>query len=135
MKKKIIIISCLLLISSLAAFFFAACDKDTDCYVEVTVIDQNTNLPISGALVTIDIDNSYVSAEGYTNANGRFDAVFKAPAIFNVVARYETGYDDIYTPEEWYCYREGHNTIRLKEGEVVKTTVIVESTVHQEMRN
>ena len=118
----------------LSAFFFGACDKDTNCYVEITVIDEITNLPVKGANVKIDIDNSYVNAEGVTNAAGRFDAVFSAPAIFNVAVKYETGYDDTYTPDVFYCYRKGNNTIRLKEGETVKSTVILEEAIIAEYR-
>lgn len=134
MKKKILILSCLLLISGLAGIFFAACDKDTNCYVEITVVDEVTKKPVKGVFVKIDIDDSYISAEGYTNVDGRFDTVFSAPAIFNVVAKYETGYDEIYTREDFYCYRKGSNTIRLKEGEVVRSTVNLESEIIIEPR-
>ncbi len=134
MKKKILSFTLLILMGGLSAFFFGACDKDTNCYVEITVIDEITNLPVKGANVKIDIDNSYVNAEGVTNAAGRFDAVFSAPAIFNVAVKYETGYDDTYTPDVFYCYRKGNNTIRLKEGETVKSTVILEEAIIAEYR-
>lgn len=134
MKKKILSLTLLILMGGLSAFFFGACDKDTNCYVEITVIDEITNLPVKGANVKIDIDNSYVNAEGVTNAAGRFDAVFSAPAIFNVAVKYETGYDDTYTPDVFYCYRKGNNTIRLKEGETVKSTVILEEAIIAEYR-
>lgn len=134
MKKKILSLTLFVLIGGLSAFFFGACDKDTNCYVEITVIDEITGQPVKGANVKIDIDNSYVNAEGVTNAAGRFDAVFSAPAIFNVAVKYETGYDDTYTPDIFYCYRKGNNTIRLKEGETVKSTVILESEIIAEYR-
>ncbi len=129
MKKKILALTCILLMSGLSAFFFGACDKDTNCYVEITVIDEITKLPVKNAYVKIDIDSSYINAQGYTNAAGRFDAVFSAPAIFNVSVKYETGYDETYTPDVFFCYRKGNNTIRLKEGETVKSTVILESPI------
>lgn len=136
MKKKILVIACLVIMGGLSTFFFAACDKDTNCYVEITVIDEATKAPMKDVFVKIDIDSSYVSAQGFTNAAGRFDTVFKAPAIFNVAATYETGYDDtVYTRDVWYCYRKGNNTIRLKEGEVVTSTVILESEIHREYRH
>ena len=135
MKKKILSFTLLILMGGLSAFFFGACDKDTNCYVEITVIDEITNLPVKGANVKIDIDNSYVNAEGVTNAAGRFDAVFSAPAIFNVAVKYETGYDDTYTPDVFYCYRKGNNTIRLKEGVTVKSTVILEEAIIAEYRS
>jgi len=134
MKKKNFILACLILMGGLSSFFFGSCDKDTNCYVEVTVIDEVTKKPVKNVFVKIDIDNSYVNAEGYTNAAGRFDAEFSAPALFNVSATYETGYDETYTPDAFYCYRKGNNTIRLKEGEVVKCTVILEEPVIIEYR-
>ena len=82
MNKKIFAAICLLLIGGLSIFFFNACDKDTNCYVEITVVDEVTKKPVKNAFVKIDIDSSYVSREGYTNANGRFDTQFDAPAIF-----------------------------------------------------
>ncbi|MBP5516609.1 MAG: hypothetical protein J6X86_06650 [Bacteroidales bacterium] len=135
MKKKILIIACLVLMGGFSAFFFGACDKDTDCYVEITVVDEVTKKPVKDVFVKIDIDSSYVSSEGYTDANGMFKTSFKAPAIFNVSAKYETGYDSVYTRDVFYCYRKGNNTIRLKEGEVVKATVNLESTIIREYRN
>lgn len=135
MKKKILALTCLLLIGGLSAFFFGACDKDTNCYVEVTVIDEITKLPVKGANVKIDIDNSYVNAEGITDAAGQFKTQFSAPAIFNVAVTYETGYDETYTPDIFYCYRKGNNTIRLKEGETVYCTVNLEAAVIAEYRN
>ncbi len=134
MKKKNFILACLVLIGGFSAFFFGACDKDTNCYVEVTVLDEATKTPVKDVFVKIDIDSSYISAQGYTNAEGRFDTVFSAPAIFSVAAKYETGYDSIFTPEMFYCYRKGNSTIRLKEGEVVTATVILESEILREYR-
>lgn len=134
MKKKFLFLFCLALIGGLSAIFFCACDKDTNCYVEVTVLDEVTKKPVKDVFVKIDINSSYVNAEGYTNADGRFDAVFDAPAIFNVNATYETGYDSVYTPDLFYCYRKGSNTIRLKEGEVVQSTVNLEKEIIREYR-
>lgn len=135
MKKNFLALVCLILISGFSVFFFSACDKDTNCYVEVTVLDETTKAPIPGAFVKIDIDSSYINAQGYTNASGRFDTLFAAPAIFNVVAIYETGYDSIYTKDQFYCYRKGSNTIRLKEGEIVTSTVNVGSEINREYRH
>lgn len=134
MKKKIFAIACLILTIALSTILFDSCDKDTNCYVEVTVVDETTLAPISGAFVKIDIDSSYINAQGITNAAGRFDAVFAAPAIFNVNVTYEDGYDETHTPAEYYCYRTGSNTIKLKEGDTVAVTVNVEAYVHKEFR-
>lgn len=132
MKKKILVLAALLLMGGVSAFFFGACDKDTNCYVEITVNDEVTKLPVQGVFVKIDIDSSYISAQGYTNAMGRFDTVFSAPAIFNVSAKYHTGYDTV-NGAVFYCYRKGNNTVRLKEGETVQATINLESTVIQEL--
>lgn len=134
MKKKILTFIGLFLISGLSAAFFSACDDDTNCYVRVNVIDEETKKPVSNVFVKIDIDSSYVSAEGLTNVQGQFFAQFTAPAIYNVSAKYETGYDSMYTIDQFYCYRKGNNTIRLKEGDTVETTVILESEIVREYR-
>lgn len=137
MKKKILALTLTLLIGGMSAILFHACDKDTNCYVHVTVLDEVTKEPLSGVFVKIDIDSSYVSREGYTDARGVFvpEEPFTAPAIFYVNATYETGYDDsIYTAAEFFCYRKGSNTIRLVEGDTVYCTVNVEETINRDVR-
>ncbi|MCF0212333.1 MAG: hypothetical protein HUK17_05510 [Bacteroidales bacterium] len=134
MKKKILALALTILIGGMSAVLFNACDKDTNCYVQVTVLDQASNKPVKDVFVKIDIDSSYVKAEGKTDMFGIFNATFAAPAIFNVSATLETGYDSIYTPDIYYCYRTGSNTIRLKEGDTVFSTVILENTIHTEYR-
>ena len=135
MKKKILAIACFVLMGGLSAFFFGACDKDTTCYVQITVVDEITKQPVSGAIVKIlDVDTSFGNTYGITSANGVFETQFSAPAILNVTAEYETGYDELYTPEFFYCYRKGKNTIRLKEGETVTTTINLEKDVIRDQR-
>ena len=135
MKKKILTLVCLALIGGLSIFSISACDKDTNCYVRITVVDEVTHAPMKGVFVKIDIDSSYINAQGYTDAAGHFDATFTAPAIFNVAAKYETGYDSIYTRELFFCYRKGNNTIRLKEGDTVFSTVNLETEIYRDYRN
>ena len=135
MKKKIFALALMLLIGGLSVIFFNACDKDTNCYVKVTVLYEVTKTPVSGAFVKIDIDSSYVSSQGTTGPDGTFNTFFSAPAIFNVNVTYETGYDNEYTPDLYYCYRKGSNTIRLKEGDTVFCTVNLEKTVYIEQRH
>ena len=54
MKKKILPILGILLISTLSAIAFSSCEKDTFCYLEVTVLDsKNNNLPAPGAWVKV----------------------------------------------------------------------------------
>ena len=54
MKKKILPLFGLLLISVLSTVAFTSCDKDTWCYLEVTVLDsKNNNQPAAGAWVKV----------------------------------------------------------------------------------
>lgn len=135
MKKKIFALVCLVLIGGFSIFSIASCDKDTNCYVHVTVVDEVTHAPVKGVFVKIDIDSSYVNAQGFTDANGVFETTFAAPAIYNVAAKYETGYDSVYTRDLFYCYRKGNNTIRLKEGDTVFSTVNLETEIIREYKN
>lgn len=127
MKKKHLLIGGLLLISVLSACIFSACDKDTWCYLEVTVIDQQTETPIPGAYVRISMDGT-VDDRGITNDNGIYSTKFAAPAIFNVQAR--TIYIDTLNPQVPY-FRQGIKSVRLKEGETVQVTTVVENGVHR----
>lgn len=135
MKKKTWLSALFAVTCAISIFFFASCDKDTRCYVKISVIDEETKAPISGAIVKIDIESSAIAAEGTSDHNGEFYASFAAPAIFEVKVTYEDGYDEeLYRPDFFYCYREGTNTIRLVEGDTVKSTVIVSSEVKRVQR-
>lgn len=129
MKKKSLRLAGLLLISALSLFSFVSCDKDTYCYLDVTVIDITNNKPIPNAVVKVDMNGSSIFDEGTTDANGQYSTKFAAPAIFNVVAK-------LYVPDEnnptVLYYRQGVKSIRLKEGEHVETTVIVETDLHRD---
>ena len=46
MKKKILFASAMLFFSILPLAFFTSCDKDTNSYLEVSVTDEATKLPI-----------------------------------------------------------------------------------------
>lgn len=133
MKKKSLSVFGFLLISLLSCTVFTSCDKDTWCYVDVTVLDaKNNNEPSPGAWVKIqyvkkndaDPQNNVVgtiSDTGQCNANGIYQTKFAAPAIFTVTARI----DEPDTLNNKYYYREGEKTVRLKEGEAVPVTVKV----------
>ena len=123
MKKSLLITLSALVISAFAAVIFTSCDKETDSTVMVVVIDEETNQPFQGVGVKIAKDNSEVNVEGVTDANGHFKATFKAPAIFDVIATYETGMSDPTTGERFY--RQGKNSVRLVDGETVECRVIV----------
>lgn len=114
MKKKLLLIPALLFISLLSSTLFSACDKDTNCYLDVLVLDEATRNPISGATVRINQEHGDVQGEGVTGADGIFSTHFSSPAILNVTAelQLETG-----------GKRRGQTTIRIKDGETVTATV------------
>ena len=133
MKKKVLSTIGILFISLLSTVAFTSCDKDTWCYLDVTVLDsRNKNVPASGAWVKVqyvktneaDPQNNVVgtiSDTGQCNVNGVYSTKFAAPAIFTVTAR-------IHEPDTLnnkYYYREGERSVRLKPGEIVTTTVKV----------
>ncbi len=132
MKKKCLPFIGILLISALSAIAFSACDKDTWCYLDVTVIDSKyNNAPAAGAWVKTqyvkknDADpmNNIVgtiSDTGQCNENGIYRTRFAAPAIFTIIARVDD--PDTINVNKHY-YREGEKSVRLKEGEVVTATV------------
>jgi hypothetical protein len=135
MKKKIFLIAALFLMGGLSICFLNSCDKDTTCRVNISVIDEGTRMPMAGVFVRfLDIDTSFGITEGLTNDAGIFATEFKAPAILNVQATFETGYDEIITPDRYYCHRDGSNTVRLKEGETVEATIVLESDIIQDLR-
>jgi hypothetical protein len=131
MKKKTLPILGLLFISALSFLSFGSCEKDTKCYIEVTVLDsRKDNQPAPGAWVKIqyvknseDDTNSNVvgtiSDTGQCDASGVYKTRFAAPAIFTVVARV----DEPDTLNNRFYYREGEKSVRLKESETVSTTV------------
>lgn len=133
MKKKILPLFGLLLISVLSTVAFSSCDKDTWCYLEVTVLDsKNNNQPAAGAWVKVQYvkyneDDPASSVVGTISDTTQCDnsgvakTKFAAPAIFTIMARI----DEPDTLNHKYYYRQGMRTVRLKEGEVVTSTVKV----------
>jgi len=133
MKKKVLPFIGILFISLLSTVAFSSCDKDTWCYLDVTVLDsRNNNAPAPGAWVKIqyvktneaDPQNNItgtISDTGQCDANGVYSTKFAAPAIFTVLARI----DEPDTLNNKFYYREGERSIRLKPSEVVTTTVKV----------
>jgi hypothetical protein len=133
MKKKALPLLGLLLISALSTALFSSCDKDTFCYLDVTVLDsKNNNLPASGAWVKIqyvknneeDPQNNVVGTiadTGQCDMSGVYKTKFAAPAIFTIMARI----DEPDTLNNKKYYRQGERTVRLKEGETVTSTVKV----------
>ena len=85
--------------------------------------------------VKIYAEKGEIESSGTTDAAGNFFTEFKAPAIFNVKATYETGYDTIqWFVDKWYCYREGTNSLKLREGDTVFSTVTLEAEIHHQPR-
>jgi len=127
MKKNRLLWGGLLLISVLSAFTFSACDKDTWCYLEVFVEDQMTGKAAPDAHLLIGMDGTLADT-GITNANGIYTTKFAAPAILNVKARLT--HIDTLNPNVPY-FRQGIKSVRLKEGETVQVTAVVEKDLHR----
>ncbi|MCQ2273402.1 MAG: hypothetical protein MJZ86_01265 [Bacteroidales bacterium] len=134
MKKKSLFLIGALLLSALSTMFFTSCDKDTWCYIDVTVLDpKNDNAPAGGAWVKIqyvkenesDPNNPVtgtIADTGQCDSHGIYKTKFAAPAIFTIAARIDE--PDTLNFNKPY-YREGEKSIRLKEGETVYATVKV----------
>ena len=129
MKKKSIFVAAALLVSVLSNATLASCDKDTLCYVKVKVVDEaNNNAPVKGAYVKIDNNGSSVYKEGTTNDNGIFQTDFPAPAIFDVNVVDSAVWDTNYN--KFMGYRTGTATFKLKTGETVDVTVVLDDKVN-----
>lgn len=138
MKKKTFHFFGILLISVLSTLTFSSCDKDTWCYIDVTVVDsKNNDMPAPGAWVKIQYVKTSaadtttevtgtISDTGQCNAQGVYSTKFAAPAIFTIKARI----DEPDTLNNRPYYREGEKSIRLKEGETVTATVKVIGEKH-----
>ncbi|MBP5527817.1 MAG: carboxypeptidase regulatory-like domain-containing protein [Bacteroidales bacterium] len=124
MKKKINRLCLLLFISLLPTVLFISCDKDTNCYLDVIVIDEATKNPLSG--VTVELyqnncdENEYNYRRGVTDAKGNFSTFFEAPGIFSIKATLNL---------EEGGYRQGNGTVRTVEGETKTATVVLSSHV------
>ncbi len=121
MKKRGLLIASALLISTLTGMFITSCDKDTNSYLHVTVVDEtDKSKTFEGAEVKVDMNGSAVKREGLTDANGEFFTSFPAPAVFNVQAIYEIAEQSNSTTK---VYREGKGSARLKDGDTAYVTV------------
>ena len=137
MKKKNLFLLGALLISALSTFLFTSCDKDTWCYIDVTVVDPlDSNKVAPNAWVKIqyvkenETDPSQSSVgtiadTGQCDANGIYKTKFAAPAIMTVQARINVP-DDL---NNKFYYRQGEKSVRIKSGETVTTTVKVDGPV------
>lgn len=121
MKKKILSFFALLAFSILPMTLFTACDKDTNCYLDVYVVDEATKNPISGAVIKISQDNGgNVRDEGFTDKNGHCKKKFSAPAIINIEATLAVAGG----------VRRGETSVRLQEGETINAKIALTSQIH-----
>ena len=125
MKKKIHSLFLLLFISLLPTAIFTSCDKDTNSYLDVLVIDETTQKPSKGVTVEVYQNNcdpsDYNYKTGVTNAEGIFSTYFEAPGIFSVKAslNMENG-----------GQRRGTGTVRVLEGDTKTVEVILGRDIH-----
>ena len=125
MKKKSLKIVCTLFISLLATTFFYSCDKDTDCYVKVTTIDAQSGKPLSGTYVSLE-QKGNIYAQEITDADGVCTLTLSAPALMNVVAKYEYKADGL--PTNKFFYHKGETAVRLADGETKEVTIQIDRT-------
>lgn len=114
MNKKVTLLSLILFISMLSMSLFSSCDKDTNCYLDVLVVDETTRAPISGVQIVISQDGGAVHDEGVTNGEGIYSTHFNAPAILKINATLDMGNSG---------ERRGSGAVRLIEGEVKTVTI------------
>ncbi len=116
MNKKRILFPALLFISLLTAAVFSACDKDTNCYLDVLVVEEGTRTPVSNVNITITQEQGSINVEGITGADGKFSTHFPAPAILTVNA-------SLLVDPENNGHRDGSTTVRTADGETVTAIV------------
>ena len=121
MKKKSLILVCLLLFSGLSMLTFSSCDKDTDSYLHVTVVNGNSTSPISNVSIEVYPEGGNIKKHtGKTDVNGEYMTSFKAPSIVTINAKYIV--EDLCT-ENQTAYRKTTSSARLKEGEIVELII------------
>ena len=86
MRKNLFSASVLLvLFLGLIVLFGSSCRKNTTCIANVTVLDNATSLPVSGALVRIDYPTGKLqSGQGTTDGNGKVSIKFQYEAVLDV---------------------------------------------------
>ena len=124
MKKNVLKACLFLFFSVLTMGLFSGCDSDTNSYLDVLVLDETTRNPVPG--VTVELyqrncdESDYNYQKGTTNDEGIFSTYFGAPAILSIRAT---------LPLESGGYRKGEGTVRLIEGDLKTTEVILESQI------
>ncbi|MBO4587036.1 MAG: hypothetical protein J5677_04385 [Bacteroidales bacterium] len=135
MKKKNLFLSALLFFSILPLTLFTSCDKDTNCYLDIKVVDETSVNPISGETiggapipgVQIEIyqDGGRVHANGVTDGDGVYSTYFNAPAIVKIKATLQL-YDAGGNPAG---QRRGETSVRLIQGETLTAKITLGSQI------
>lgn len=119
MKKRHFILCATLLFSLLSVALFSSCDSDTNCYLDVKVIDSNTKIPLPMAQVEIYQDGGTVHSYGITGNDGVYSTFFVAPAIVSIRAKLDVFNENGVRVGE----RRAQGSARLSEGEVKTATL------------
>lgn len=128
MKKKNLNWGVVLFFSLLPIALLWACDKDTNCYLEVQVYNGAMEIPFSNTKVEIyqsvcdTSDHNY--RVGMSDADGIYKTSFSAPAILKVKVTYML---DTIRPDLYQGYRTSEVTTRIVEGETKTAKVHVTS--------
>ncbi len=136
MKKKNLLLSAMLFFSTLSISLFASCDKDTNCYLDVKVVEESVVDPISGTAIsgvtvpgaTVEVyqDGGNVHANGITNGSGIYSTYFDAPAIVKIKAK-----EQVYNATgQAIGERRGETAVRLKQGETVSALITLGSQLY-----
>lgn len=136
MKKKNFIFSVVLFFSILPMALFNSCDKDTNCYLDVKVVDEGVVNPISGEMtpgrsipgaeVEVYQDGGTVYAKGITGSDGVYSTYFDAPAIVKIKVTLQ-----LYNEAGMAAgQRRGETSVRLLEGETVPAQITLSSQVY-----
>ena len=139
MKRSIKIITGLLIFSVVTIATLVSCDKDTKCKLKVNVVTREGRIK-PWVSVSVNQKGSTLGQSGYTDANGKFETTFNAPAIYNIVVMdtiNEWVYNDVVLDEfgttrrdsnyVFVGYYTGRETVRLKDGETVEKTVVLDN--------
>lgn len=125
MNKKRILFPALLFISLLTAGIFSACDKDTNCYLDVLVVEEGIRTPVPGVKIEITQEQGDIHDEGETGADGKYSTHFPWPAILTVNAK-------LLVDAENNGYRTGSTTVRTADGETMTAIVTLAKETHYE---
>lgn len=124
MKKKISRICLALFFSLLPVAFFSSCDRDSNCYLDVLVLDATTREPVKGVTVELYQNNcdpsDYNYQSGVTDAEGVFSTHYIHACILSIRATLNL---------EDGGYRRGTGTVRLLDSDTKKTEVTLEADV------